>query len=389
MSVKPAVAKALISLLVCCLIQIIGESQARAKGLQPQNTPLPQVNQPPQQTPVIPAEQAAFLRQLFESKIDVFKLKSLESDFGNKLIQESLDTKLAIEKLKNELSDEKEKLSASELTLGGHVVSVIILLLTIFGVVSYFIYDKIENRATQNVLKLLETKSEEIMREAAMKECLISNLETFSLIAYPFWENYDEKYQEHMRRRMTDPTELNRLVREIRIPRDFSRSGINLLEYYKKKDGSRKDGVEKYVKSSERGIAMYAMIINHFVYHETAYLLCGGGDGNEYVDRVNKVIEAADECIKAGEDIRCEEQGLHWYDFYETAARALAKLGNEASKNRASKMIQSLFEGRTPGPDFPPAPPELLSSILEDYFPLSGDGKTRKDLFGLGFTPSS
>ncbi len=138
-----------------------------------------------------------------------------------------------------------------------------------------------------------------------------------------------------------------------------------------------------YRKTDTRALAMYGCILNHLVYHRTAYVLCTGkSDGMS----ATSLILNANECFNLANNIEVQQYGQVWFNTHETAAYSLITLGDDSSKETGRQIIRDIFNGKTPGANFEKPSKEWLDRLLCDYFPKAKDG-TIQDRYGLGNIP--
>jgi hypothetical protein len=166
--------------------------------------------------------------------------------------------------------------------------------------------------------------------------------------------------------------------REVRLARLFSWRGLSILGENKIPDGNIQ---------SARIVRIYAGLVNNFVYHETAELLCEGDVLTPEVRtaRANRVITEADECLKLSKNgLLLAHDRTEWYNLQETAAFSLIKLGDELSQREGRRILAKMFAGYVPGPQFTPAPQSWLEEIWA-YF--RGDDGTPQNRLGLGLDP--
>jgi hypothetical protein len=128
-----------------------------------------------------------------------------------------------------------------------------------------------------------------------------------------------------------------------------------------------------------RLVRIYAGLVNNFVYHETADLLCEGDRLEPEIrqKRIERVITEADECLKLSKsDLLLTHERTEWYNLQETAAFAFMRLGDDSLRREGRRIIAKIFAGDTPRQEFSAAPAEWLRDIWDEYF-------TRDDATGL------
>ena len=148
------------------------------------------------------------------------------------------------------------------------------------------------------------------------------------------------------------------------------------------------------MKNNTRAYKLYSILLNNFVYHETAHVLSNGGVAAAANDDIDQIISRAHECIRVSKDIRLIDALPDWFNTQETAAFALIKIGDQASQSKGRQLLRDIFAGRKPTPAFQGTPPVLFKDTPRDwlvarwdeYFPVDAAGG-RVDSLGLGQIP--
>jgi hypothetical protein len=358
----------------------------------------------------ITPEQAAYLKQLYDSKNDFktlveaeemkldTKIDANESKFDSKLGQSDALTKAQISQLQTDFSQEEKRLADTEMsirsnyfTVFGTVLAVISLLAALGGYIMKEIVlrdvSKKANLRINEIIKRADLKTNEMigranasitqrMEQTSITESYISIADTCYRIIRPIWENYEKDYLKFLSGEATaDKT----FFREVRLARLFSWRGLSILRENKIPDGNSQNA---------RVVRIYAGLVNNFVYHETAELLCEGDvlTPEMRTARTNRVIIEADECLKLSKNgLLFAHDRTEWYNLQETAAFSLIKLGDEISQREGRRILAKVFAGYVPGPEFTPAPRGWLAEIWDAYF--GSDDGTPQNRLGLGLDP--
>jgi hypothetical protein len=201
-------ARVLIFLLIFGIAQPIGKSHGKAKAhsaaatrqhhsknVNHRLTAIESSLHTLQNEPRITDEQANYLKQLYENKLDIDKLNNVLTQVDTRLSNNKLETY----KLINNIKEEEAKVGAAELTLSGQYFSIfatIVGLVALFSGIAGYI---VQNGITPVVLRKAKKAIKEQISTFMKNESLITVSEISLQVAYVWWEHYEPDYQKILR----------------------------------------------------------------------------------------------------------------------------------------------------------------------------------------------
>ncbi len=246
------------------------------------------------------------------------------------------------------------------------------------GTGGFAVFEFFRRRFVRETRKELEQS----IRRPILAESLVTTGGTFSQVSVPWWEQYEDAFVAHLQAAYIAgamPAGVVVFLREIVLARRLAEEGFLYL-----------DNVWPSVADTPEAVQNTASLCNHWVYHRTAELLCGGRPIS-VLDR-NAVVGRAEQCLSLSENPKA---AALWYELRQTAAFAFLHLGDarfnptspdQQLLDRGRQLLMDLFQGRTPSPTATFRRPSLawLQEIHDEVFPVNPATGARVDVFTLG-----
>ena len=311
----------------------------------------------------------------------------------HRVSQSELSGKVELQKTQSDMSQTEARIAQSEARmaqsegrvstiLGGQWFQIFIamagLAAALGGIAVWIVQQSVARVVLRQAKRFLDEQIEQskIVLNGHMERAQFVTIEeTYSQISFQWWQLYEPQYQQYLHGVITALLEDGK--HHLSLAKKFTEGGFLTLN--PPPEIPRTPEFEDFMKNDPRAKLTCAKLLNDFVYHETAELLCDRSKNT--ADGKISLLSKADECLKLA-----TEQGTLWYNLRETAAGTLIKFGNDTQRELGRQILRDMFNGNVPR-DFPSPPINWLRGIWDDYFPLGPDGKARLDLLGLGAVP--
>jgi hypothetical protein len=330
----------------------------------------------------ITEEQAAYIKTLYENRADFktlfaaedTKLNAEDTKVNAKLAQADSDVKATVngfeKNVTQEVADIRTWLWTNYFTVFGVLLTAMGLFALIGGIL-------VRQMVLERVLEAANERIKHIIEGTAIYESYISIADAFYRLIHPIWELYEKDYQRFLRDQFLNaPGSSDKFIRDVRLAKLFARRGLAIV---------KENSVQERMNKHQRATCVYAALLNNFVYHETAEILCSPS-AVILQDRVDKVLLDASECLKISKnEMLFDNAGTEWYTFHETVGTTFIRLGDGSVKREGRKIMADLFVGKTPGAKFKKPPIEWLQYIWDECFFM--ENGAHQDPLGLGNIP--
>jgi hypothetical protein len=228
----------------------------------------------------------------------------------------------------------------------------------------------------KSVMEKATESTKHLIEGTAIYESNISIADAFYRLIHPLWEIYEKDYQKFLQDQFLGiHGKSDNFIRDVRLAKLFARRGLLIV---------KENSVQERMSVHERTTRVYAALLNNFVYHETAEIICSASIDPR---RIDKVIQDASECLKISKnEMLFDNAGTEWYTLHETVGGTFIRLGDASLKREGRKIMSDLFSGKTPGLKFKKPPSEWLQDIWDECF-FKDAGGVQRDQLGLGSIP--
>jgi hypothetical protein len=333
----------------------------------------------------ITQEQADYLKNLYDNKNDFKtlleaedkKLDAEEVKFSTKVLQDENDTKGKIDGFEKTLMEAETKYSDTKSSIWNNYFTVFGTILAVFGTFSAIGWLLLKDKILKDLLENANAQIRGTIEETAIYEADVSIADAFYRLIDPIWQIYEKDYQKFLREKfLTRQGDSKNFIRDVRLAKLFARRGLNIVD---------QKSVQERMDDHERATCVHAGLINNFVYHETAEILCSPAPAGQ--DRIDKVLTEANECLKMSKnEMVYNNEGTEWFACHETVASTFIRLGDASLQRQGRKIMSDVLTGKTPGPKFKKPPVEWLQYIWDECFFKDANG-VRQDPLGLGNIP--